>query len=77
MFTVSVFPLKGFNATLTEPKGTRGRRRGQIRKMELKLHPDLKDLLKRLCNESKTTVVALNGGVLDHVSSLLSAMLYS
>lgn len=65
-----MFPLQGFNATLTEPKDTLGRRGGQIREMELKLHPDLKEPLKKLCDDSKTTIVVLSGSdrsVLDDV----------
>ncbi|PQQ01620.1 alpha alpha-trehalose-phosphate synthase [Prunus yedoensis var. nudiflora] len=53
--------ILGFNATLTEPKDTLGRRGGQIREMELKLHPDLKEPLKKLCDDSKTTIVVLSG----------------
>lgn len=70
IFIVSVSPLQGFNATLTEPKDTLGRRGGQIREMELKLHPDLKEPLKKLCDDPKTTIVVLSGSdrsVLDNV----------
>ncbi|XP_004295412.1 PREDICTED: alpha,alpha-trehalose-phosphate synthase [UDP-forming] 1-like [Fragaria vesca subsp. vesca] len=61
--------ILGFNATLTEPKDTLGRRGGQIREMELKLHPDLKEPLKKLCDDSKTTIVVVSGSdrsVLDY-----------
>ncbi|XP_050370548.1 alpha,alpha-trehalose-phosphate synthase [UDP-forming] 1-like [Argentina anserina] len=61
--------ILGFNATLTEPKDTLGRGGGQIREMELKLHPDLKEPLKKLCNDSKTTIVVISGSdrnVLDY-----------
>ncbi|KAM1959252.1 hypothetical protein FF1_004759 [Malus domestica] len=61
--------ILGFNATLTEPKDTFGRRGGQIREMELKLHPDLKEPLKKICDDSKTTIVVLSGSdrsVLDY-----------
>ncbi|KAK1399198.1 Alpha,alpha-trehalose-phosphate synthase (UDP-forming) [Heracleum sosnowskyi] len=54
--------ILGFNATLTEPVDTPGRRGGdQIRAMELKLHPDLKEPLLELCKDPKTTVVVLSG----------------
>ncbi|KAI7744321.1 hypothetical protein M8C21_032737 [Ambrosia artemisiifolia] len=33
----------------------------QIREMDLKLHPDLKEPLKTLCSDPKTTVVVLSG----------------
>lgn len=63
--------LQGFNATLTEPVDTPGRRGGdQIREMELKLHPDLKEPLMELCRDPKTTIVVLSGSdrtVLDDV----------
>ncbi|KAL6975574.1 threalose-6-phosphate phosphatase [Sarracenia purpurea var. burkii] len=54
--------ILGFNATLTESVDTPGRRGGdQIREMDLKLHPDLKEPLTALCNDPKTTVVVLSG----------------
>ncbi|EXB58281.1 Alpha,alpha-trehalose-phosphate synthase [UDP-forming] 1 [Morus notabilis] len=53
--------ILGFNATLTEPLGALGRRGGQIREMELKLHPDLKEPLKKLSDDPKTTIVVLSG----------------
>ncbi|KAK9267678.1 hypothetical protein L1049_010110 [Liquidambar formosana] len=53
--------ILGFNATLTEPVDTLGRRGDQIKEMELKLHPDLKKPLKKLCDDPKTTVVVLSG----------------
>lgn len=62
--------LQGFNAALTEPVNALGRRGGQIREMELKLHPELKEPLKKLCDDPKTTVVVLSGSdrsVLDDV----------
>lgn len=61
---------QGFNATLTEPVDTPGRRGDQIKEMELKLHPELKEPLKHLCNDPKTTIVVLSGSdrtVLDEV----------
>lgn len=48
-----------------------GRRIDQLKEMELKLHPDLKEPLRKLCNDPKTTVVVLSGSdrnVLDEVS---------
>jgi trehalose 6-phosphate synthase/phosphatase len=54
--------ILGFNATLTEAVDNPGRRGGdQIREMELKLHPELKDSLKALCDDPKTTIVVLSG----------------
>ncbi|XP_030508576.2 alpha,alpha-trehalose-phosphate synthase [UDP-forming] 1 [Cannabis sativa] len=61
--------ILGFDATLTEPIGALGRRGGQIKEMERKLHPDLKELLKKLSEDPKTTVVVLSGSdrnILDH-----------
>ncbi|XP_058210289.1 alpha,alpha-trehalose-phosphate synthase [UDP-forming] 1-like isoform X1 [Rhododendron vialii] len=54
--------ILGFNATLTEPVDTPGRRGGdQIREMDLKLHPELKETLTALCSDPKTTIVVLSG----------------
>ncbi|XP_016471883.2 alpha,alpha-trehalose-phosphate synthase [UDP-forming] 1 isoform X1 [Nicotiana tabacum] len=53
--------ILGFNATLTEPVDAQGRRIDQLKEMELKLHPDLKEPLRKLCNDPKTTVVVLSG----------------
>ncbi|XP_071920456.1 alpha,alpha-trehalose-phosphate synthase [UDP-forming] 1 [Coffea arabica] len=53
--------ILGFNATLTEPVDTPGRRIDQFKEMEVKLHPDLKEPLNKLCNDPKTTVVILSG----------------
>ncbi|KAJ8898789.1 hypothetical protein K2173_006321 [Erythroxylum novogranatense] len=53
--------ILGFNATLTEPVDTPGRRGDQIKEMELKLHPELRETLKALCRDSNTTVVVLSG----------------
>lgn len=62
--------ILGFNATLTEAVDSPGRRGGnQIKEMELKLHPELKEALTALCNDPDTTVVVLSGSdrsVLDH-----------
>ncbi|XP_052177114.1 alpha,alpha-trehalose-phosphate synthase [UDP-forming] 1 [Diospyros lotus] len=62
--------ILGFNATLTEAVDNPGRRGGdQIKEMELKLHPDLKEPLKALCDDLKTTIVVLSGSgrrVLDY-----------
>lgn len=67
--------LQGFNATLTEAVDASGRRGGhQIKEMEPKLHPDLKEPLTALCSDPKTTVVVLSGSgrdVLDDVSHLI------
>ncbi|CAM8988082.1 unnamed protein product [Rhodiola kirilowii] len=53
--------ILGFNATLTEPVANPGRRGDQIREMEPKLHPDLKEPLKKLCADPTTTVLILSG----------------
>ncbi|KAL8507751.1 hypothetical protein ACS0TY_018337 [Phlomoides rotata] len=53
--------ILGFNAALTEPFDTPGRRGDQIKEMELKLHPDLKEPLSILCSDPKTTIVVLSG----------------
>lgn len=62
---------QGFSATLTEPVDTPDRRGGdQIREMDLKLHPELKESLIKLCDDPQTTVVVLSGSdrtVLDEV----------
>ncbi|KAL5992690.1 Trehalose-6-P synthase/phosphatase complex synthase subunit [Asimina triloba] len=62
--------ILGFNATLTEPVDMPGRRGAdQIKEMEPKLHPDLKEPLAVLCNDPKTTIVVLSGSdrtVLDY-----------
>eukprot|EP00262_Sarcandra_glabra_P018119 TRINITY_DN6425_c0_g1_i5.p1 TRINITY_DN6425_c0_g1~~TRINITY_DN6425_c0_g1_i5.p1 ORF type:complete len:426 (+),score=93.42 TRINITY_DN6425_c0_g1_i5:40-1278(+) len=54
--------ILGFNATITEPVDTPGGRGGeQIKEMELKLHLDVKEPLKILCDDPMTTVVVLSG----------------
>ncbi|KAL2494645.1 hypothetical protein Fot_38402 [Forsythia ovata] len=53
--------ILGFNGTLTEPVDTQGRRIDQFKEMELKLHPDLKEPLKKLCDDPKTTTIVLSG----------------
>lgn len=61
--------LQGFNATLTEPIDALGRG-GQIKEMEPKVHPNLKEPLKKLSEDPKTTIVVLSGcgrAVLDKV----------
>lgn len=67
---VLVILIQGFNSTLTEPVDTPERRGDQIREMDLKLHPDLKEPLTAICNDPNTTVVILSGSdttVLDDV----------
>lgn len=47
-------------------------RNGQIKELEFKLHPDIKEPLKKLCDDPKTTIVVLSGcdrNVLDDVHS--------
>ncbi|KAK8692535.1 hypothetical protein V6N13_075994 [Hibiscus sabdariffa] len=53
--------ILGFNATLTEPVDTLGMKGSQIKEMEPKLHPDLREPLKKLCDDPKTTIVVLSG----------------
>ncbi|KAB2604052.1 alpha,alpha-trehalose-phosphate synthase 1 [Pyrus ussuriensis x Pyrus communis] len=53
--------ILGFNATLTEPVDTPERRGDQIKEMELKLHPKLKETLSALCNDPTTTIIVLSG----------------
>ncbi|KAK4398279.1 Alpha,alpha-trehalose-phosphate synthase [UDP-forming] 1 [Sesamum angolense] len=56
--------ILGFNAALTKAVDSPGRRGGdQIKEMELKLHPDVKEPLTMLCNDPTTTVVVLSGSV--------------
>ncbi|KAK4255956.1 hypothetical protein QN277_008880 [Acacia crassicarpa] len=50
--------ILGFNGCLTEPVDKRG---GQIKEMELKLHPELKQPLTKLCSDPNTTIVILSG----------------
>ncbi|WJX47337.1 Trehalose-6-P synthase/phosphatase complex synthase subunit [Trifolium repens] len=52
--------ILGFNATLTEPVDALGRG-DQIKELELKVHPDLKEPLKKLSEDPKTTIVVLSG----------------
>ena len=50
--------------------GALGRRGGQIKEMEPKLHPDLKESMKKLSDDPKITVVVLSGSdrnILDDV----------
>ncbi|KAL3020577.1 hypothetical protein AAZX31_05G152400 [Glycine max] len=49
--------ILGFNATLNEPVG----RAGQIRELELKLHPNMKEPLKKLTDDPSTTILVLSG----------------
>ena len=49
---------------------TPGRRGDQIKEMDLKVHPGLKEPLKVLCSDPNTTIVVLSGTdriVLDEV----------
>ncbi|KAL4627367.1 hypothetical protein ACB092_05G161100 [Castanea dentata] len=52
--------ILGFNSTLTEPVNALGRN-GKIKELEFKLHPDIKEPLKKLCDDPKTTIVVLSG----------------
>ncbi|KAL7243393.1 hypothetical protein ACSBR1_015733 [Camellia fascicularis] len=51
----------GFNATLTEPLDAQGRRGDQLKEMEPKLHPDLKEPLRKLSEDPTTTIIILSG----------------
>nr|GEV08209.1 alpha,alpha-trehalose-phosphate synthase [UDP-forming] 1-like [Tanacetum cinerariifolium] len=51
---------KGFYATLTEPLDY-GIRVDQFKEIEPKLHPEVQEALKRLCEDPKTTIVVLSG----------------
>ncbi|KAJ4849972.1 Trehalose-6-P synthase/phosphatase complex synthase subunit [Turnera subulata] len=53
--------ILGFNATLTEPVNALGRSGDQIRDLEPKLRPELKEILKKICDDEKTSVVILSG----------------
>nr|APR72759.1 TPS1.2a splice variant [Actinidia chinensis] len=53
--------ILGFNATLTQPLDAQGRRGDQLKELELKLHPDLKETLKKLCDDPKTTIIIFSG----------------
>ena len=66
--------FQGFNATLTEPVDTLGRKGSQIKELEPKLRTDLQEPLKKLCDDPKTTIVVLSGSnrsVLDDVCIFL------
>ncbi|XP_012091863.1 alpha,alpha-trehalose-phosphate synthase [UDP-forming] 1 isoform X2 [Jatropha curcas] len=53
--------ILGFSSTLTEPVDSLDRRGDQLKEMEPNLHPELKEPLKKLCEDQKTTVVVLSG----------------
>ncbi|KAL8140508.1 hypothetical protein V2J09_006529 [Rumex salicifolius] len=53
--------ILGLNATLTQSVETPEERVDQIKDMELKLRPEIKEPLRRLCNDPKTTVLILSG----------------
>ncbi|TKY66366.1 Alpha,alpha-trehalose-phosphate synthase of UDP-forming 1 [Spatholobus suberectus] len=50
--------ILGFNGTLTEPVEKTG---DQIKEMEVKVHPKLRQPLTALCSDPNTTVVVLSG----------------
>nr|GEV08210.1 hypothetical protein [Tanacetum cinerariifolium] len=52
--------ILGFYATLTEPLDC-GIRVDQFKEIEPKLHPEVQEALKRLCEDPKTTIVVLSG----------------
>ncbi|GLT52549.1 hypothetical protein SLA2020_258830 [Shorea laevis] len=53
--------ILGFNTTLTEPVDGNVRTDSQIKEMELKLHPALREPLKKLCDDPKTTIIVISG----------------
>lgn len=71
-----LYTLQGFNGTLTEPVEKTG---DQIKEMELKVHPELRQPLTALCSDPNTTVVVLSGSgrkVLDDVI-LVTLLIFS
>ncbi|GKB50025.1 alpha,alpha-trehalose-phosphate synthase [UDP-forming] 1-like protein [Tanacetum coccineum] len=61
-----------FNATVTEPVNASDRRIDQFKEMELNMYPELKEPLKKLSDDPKTTVVIMSGShrcVLEEASS--------
>uniref|UniRef100_A0A2P2MBQ6 alpha,alpha-trehalose-phosphate synthase (UDP-forming) n=1 Tax=Rhizophora mucronata TaxID=61149 RepID=A0A2P2MBQ6_RHIMU len=71
--------ILGYNTTLTEPVDALGRRDGQIKDLEPRLHPDLREPLKKLCDDHRTSVVVISGSkraVLDNVFSSLQLLLF-
>ncbi|KAL3596608.1 hypothetical protein D5086_008245 [Populus alba] len=53
--------MLGFNSTLTEPANTQGVRGGHIRELQSRLHPEIKETLKKLCDDRGTNIVILSG----------------
>ncbi|KAJ6402245.1 TREHALOSE-6-PHOSPHATE SYNTHASE [Salix viminalis] len=51
----------GFNSTLTEPASTQGVRGGHIRELQSRLHLEIKETLKKLCDDQRTNIVILSG----------------
>ncbi|TYI64531.1 hypothetical protein E1A91_D09G095700v1 [Gossypium mustelinum] len=60
--------ILGFNATLTEPVDTLGRKESQINEWQPKLRPDLREPLRKLCDDPKTTVLVLSGSARNNFS---------
>ncbi|KAK1420382.1 hypothetical protein QVD17_21928 [Tagetes erecta] len=52
--------ILGFNATLTEPVNADGRI-DQFKEMELNLHRELEEPLKKLCDDPRSTVIIVSG----------------
>ncbi|MFS7958273.1 putative alpha,alpha-trehalose-phosphate synthase (UDP-forming) [Helianthus anomalus] len=52
--------ILGFNETLTKPVNADGMP-DQVKQMELNLHPELEQPLKRLCDDPTSTVVIISG----------------
>ncbi|XP_074269762.1 alpha,alpha-trehalose-phosphate synthase [UDP-forming] 1-like isoform X2 [Silene latifolia] len=55
----------GFNATMTQSVKTKGTACNQIKDMELNLHPELHDALRKISNDPNTTTLVMSGSVRD------------
>lgn len=65
--------IQGFYSTLTEPVGQTGYQ------IEERMHPELKQPLKELCSDPKTTVIVLSGSnktVLEEVKFHIAFILF-
>ncbi|MBA0829816.1 hypothetical protein Goarm_014395 [Gossypium armourianum] len=53
--------ILGFDATLTEPLDALWRKGNQIKELKHKIRSDLRETLRKLCDDPKTTVLVLSG----------------
>ncbi|XP_016672101.2 alpha,alpha-trehalose-phosphate synthase [UDP-forming] 1 isoform X1 [Gossypium hirsutum] len=53
--------ILGFDATLTEPLDALWRKGNQIKELKHKIRSDLREPLRKLCDDPKTTVLVLSG----------------